>query len=136
MHMIWWKLRLAACSIAPFKNYTRNFFHHLKFIKLVSIRKLSKIRKGKNTSRHTARTMKNYLYSTGIWCFKNNIRFSCNYPSFNTFWFFLPFYDRLINCENITIAMILKCYPLSCCHNLHQIKPAIFSGRKPDKEIC
>ena len=61
---------------------------------------------------------RSYLNSTGVRCFKDNICLIWYHPSFNIVWFFLPLYSSLINSENITIAMILECYPLSCCHNL------------------
>lgn len=67
--------------------------------------------------------MINYLHSTGVRCLKDNICVRRNHPSFHTVWFYLPLHTSLINSENITIAMILKCYPLSCRHNLHVMRP-------------
>ena len=68
-----------------------------------------------------------YLYSTCIWCFKDNVCITWYHPSFNGTRFFLPLNGSLNDCENIVISMKLKWYSLPCCHYLRTRRTIIHS---------
>ena len=68
-----------------------------------------------------------YLYSTHIWCFKDNGCITWYHPSFNSTRFFLPLYGSLIDSENIVISMKLKWHSLPWCHYLRTTRTVIHS---------